>query len=238
METPDLFEDPLSEYCRSPSPAASNASSVPRPGLATKRRILISPQSMVPDFSNRREKEDISEVIASKFKRTKPKQTPDTKFVRQNIKKWKVDIRTRRSSEGSSELSCPQHPPLLDTPRKRSYSSSRRESDTTSSFSSRRQSDTTSGQESSLSRGLSEDDLQKLNKITRLFEAFKNPVEVVAGRRADVAKRMQERGGNVPLSSLLSEQVYYVTRAICSHVTRVICYYLKRTVFVTFPLTV
>lgn len=197
MDTPDLFEDPLSEYCRSPSPAPSASSSV-RAGSRIKRR---SPQSMTPDFANLRTNQKVSDVIANAFKKTKPKAPPTAKFVKQNIKKWTTDI--RRDSIGSNpspSASCPQHSPITYDPytRQRSFSSSRNE----------HESEEISGRNSagSLSRGLSVDDFQKLDKISNLFEAFRRPVDVAAGRRLDVQKRIKERSTEpVPLSALMDE---------------------------------
>ena len=207
MDTPDLFEDPLSEYCKSPSPTPSTASSVVQTPFISRRKKSLD---MIPDFSNRRGDQKISDVIANKFKKTKPKPVTDARFVRQNIKKWNIDIRRRRNSDSlgnssqSSVVSCPRHSPAaqnktLKIPvRQRSYSSGRQDPvDATVGDSPFRNS-------AQISRGLSEDDLQKLDKISNLFEAFKCPIDVAAGKRADVLKRMKDRGGEtVPLSRLM-----------------------------------
>ncbi|XP_063675622.1 CAP-Gly domain-containing linker protein 1-like isoform X6 [Bolinopsis microptera] len=209
MDTPDLFEDPLSlsEYCRSPSPAPSTTSSV----RSYRRKLSQNTPSMIPDFNNRREDQTISEVISSKFKKktpkikvTKSKASPDTRFIRQNIQKWNIDIRTRRDSEGSSPSSnnpCPQHSPSPQTRtrnipvRVRSYSSSRQEPEDPVFR------DTKTG---SLNRGLSVGDLQKLDQISHLFDAFKCPIDVAAGRRSDVLKRIKDKSlESVPLCRLM-----------------------------------
>ena len=202
MDTPDLFEDPLSEYCRSPSPAVSTTSSVVRTGIKGKRKIMESPQSMMPDFSNRRGDHKISDVIANKFQKTKPKPVQGARFVKQNIQKWSIDIRTRRNSDGaSSTTSCPRHSPAAQNRdrkvpvRQRSYSSSKQEPEDEV---------TKSGRAGRMTRGLSEVDLQKLNKISNLFEAFKCPIDVVAGKRPDVMKRIKNKSGDsVPLCRLM-----------------------------------